>query len=60
MADERTTAVRRQTGQAALRPAAAAMTPKEVLGVLRRHMLLIILLTRSPIIRFPYFIDCVR
>jgi len=45
MADERTTAVRRQTGQAVLRPAAAAMTPKEVLGVLRRHMLLIILLT---------------
>jgi len=45
MADERTTAVRRQAGQAVLRPATVAMTPKEVFGVLRRHMLLIILLT---------------
>ncbi|RKY25404.1 MAG: hypothetical protein DRP79_06655, partial [Planctomycetota bacterium] len=45
MADERTTAARRQAGQAMLRPATAAMTPKEMLGVLRRHMLLIILLT---------------
>ncbi|MBN2270406.1 MAG: polysaccharide biosynthesis tyrosine autokinase [Sedimentisphaerales bacterium] len=45
MADERTTAVRGQSGRAVLRPASAAMTPKEVLGVLRRHMLLIILLT---------------
>ncbi len=45
MADERTTAVRRQAGQAALRSATAVMTPKEAFGVLRRHMLLIILLT---------------
>ena len=45
MADERTTAVRRQAGQAVLRSATTAMTPKEVIGVLRRHMLLIILLT---------------
>jgi len=45
MADERTTAARRQAGRAILRPATAAMTPKEVFGVLRRHMLLIILLT---------------
>jgi len=45
MADERTMAARRQAGQAVLRPATAAMTPKEAIGVLRRHMLLIILLT---------------
>ena len=45
MADERTTAARRQAGQVMRRPATAAMTPKEVFGVLRRHMLLIILLT---------------
>jgi len=45
MADKRTMPVRRQAGQAAPRPATAAMTPKEVFGVLRRHMLLIILLT---------------
>lgn len=45
MADEKTTAVRRQAGRAAPGSAATAMTPKEVLGVLRRHMLLIILLT---------------
>ena len=45
MADERTTAVRRQARLAMPRPPAAGMTPKEAIGVLRRHMLLIILFT---------------
>ncbi|MBL7154363.1 MAG: polysaccharide biosynthesis tyrosine autokinase [Phycisphaerae bacterium] len=43
MADEKSTAGRRRAGLAAARPpATAAMTPKEVFGVLRRSMVLII------------------
>ena len=45
MADEKTTAVKKQAGQVVLRSATTAMTPKEVIGVLRRHMVLIIVLT---------------
>jgi len=46
MADERSTAVRRRAGLPAARPpVAATMTPKEILGVLRRHLVLMVLLT---------------
>ena len=46
MADERSTAVRRRAGLPAVRPpVAATMTPKEILGVLRRHLVLMVLLT---------------
>lgn len=46
MAEERPAAVNRVAGPAGLRPPVAApMTPKEVYGILRRHIVLIICLT---------------
>ena len=46
MAEERPAAVNRVAGAAGLRPPAATpMTPKEVYGILRRHIILIICLT---------------
>ncbi|MDD5326405.1 MAG: polysaccharide biosynthesis tyrosine autokinase [Phycisphaerae bacterium] len=47
MVEQKQTAVNRMTGVAGARPMlpVAALTPKEIMGMLRRHMLLIIFLT---------------
>ncbi len=46
MVEQRQIAVSRMAGPAGLRPAAAAaLTPKDVFGILRRHILLMISLT---------------
>ena len=45
MVERKQIAVSRMAGPAGPRPAVAAMTPKEVFGILRRHILLVISLT---------------
>jgi succinoglycan biosynthesis transport protein ExoP len=46
MAEERPVAVNRMAGRTVMRPpVAAGLTPKEVFGILRRHVLLIVVLT---------------